>query len=72
MAEDSDANLPYYLVRNENFGVARPEDDLLHPEKNAAIEHRNTFGDAIFQLLHPRGTHSFLHVSLASPEPGCR
>ena len=26
---------PFFLLQNESFTHARPEDDLLHPERNA-------------------------------------
>jgi hypothetical protein len=28
---------PFYLVKNEGFGPARPEDDYLHPVVNAGV-----------------------------------
>ena len=30
-------DLPFYLKKNVGFGVARPEDDLLHPQLNAKV-----------------------------------
>ena len=34
MAEDK----PFFLAQNSGLGVARPEDDLLHPEQNALVD----------------------------------
>jgi hypothetical protein len=63
MAEDCDTNLPYYLVRNESFGVARPEDDLLHPEKNAAIEHETLSETQYFSFCIPEARiHSYMYL----------
>jgi hypothetical protein len=63
MTEDGDANLPYYLVRNESFGVTRPEDDLLHPEKNAAIAHETLSETQYFSFSIPEARiHSYLYL----------
>jgi len=63
MTEDGDANLPYYLVRNESFGVAQPEDDLLHPEKNAAIAHETLSETQYFSFSIPAARiHSYLYL----------
>ena len=63
MTEDSEANLPYYLVRNDSFGIARPEDELLHPEMNAAIEHETLSETQYFSFSIPEARiHSYMYL----------
>lgn len=63
MSERDAEDLPYYLVRNESFGIATPADDLLHPEMNAVIAHETLSETQYFSFSIPEAKiHSFLYT----------
>jgi hypothetical protein len=63
MANFDDAELPYFLARNESFGVARPEDDLLHPQVNASVDHETLSETQYFSFVIPEARiHSYLYL----------
>jgi hypothetical protein len=63
MTTQTDADLPYYLTRNESFGAARPEDDLLHPMQNAAVAHETLSETQYFSFTIPESRiHSYMYL----------
>jgi hypothetical protein len=63
MTENSDKDLPYYLVRNESFGIADAGADLLHPEMNAAVAHESLSETQYFSFVIPEAKiHSNLYL----------
>lgn len=63
MTDYTNAELPYYLAKNVGFGTATPQDDLLHPGKNAAIAHETLSETQYFSFTIPeKKIHSYLYL----------